>query len=199
MQLRYRCIDLRICHSSTLRTALQVYFLAVPQCCSTRCRDGNTTTTDHCSLPQRRCSRLWTNLNCGHVVFIFSDVAHKVYFGDLKLSQKSSYHQEATVQVFRNHNYDSFSIDNDFSLLKLNTRLTINEHVRPICLAVDSNEETIYPDGTCKAVGWGDTTFEGTFKNAFTLWVVRKDLELVLNKTSFRNGIMKKKSFGFIW
>ncbi|XP_072045228.1 neurotrypsin-like isoform X2 [Amphiura filiformis] len=89
------------------------------------------------------------------------DVAHKVYFGDLQLSPQSSTHQESTVQVFRNPNYNSYTIDNDFTLLKLDTPLTINGHVRPICLAVSSNEESFYPDGTCKAVGWGHLEWEG--------------------------------------
>ena len=92
-------------------------------------------------------------------------MAHKLIFGDIKTNVQSSNHQESLVTVFRNPNYNPSNIDKDFTLLKLRSPVAINNYVRPICLAVSSQEQTIYPTGTCKAVGWGHTQWQGRFRN----------------------------------
>ena len=96
-------------------------------------------------------------------------MAHKLIFGDINRNVQSRNHQESRVTVFRNPNYNPNTIDSDFTLLKLRSPVEINDYVRPICLAVSSQEKTIYPTGKCKAVGWGHLQWQGGFSNS-VLW-----------------------------
>ena len=53
----------------------------------------------------------------------------------------------------KEHPYNPDKIDNDFSIVKLKTALTLNDNVQPACLP----DPTFNPvNATCIVSGWGD-------------------------------------------
>lgn len=81
--------------------------------------------------------------------------------------------------MFVHPQYNTYNVDNDIALLKLDNPVTDDEfstgYIRPACLAASSSETSLYPDGSCTAVGWGDTEYDGrvTFMcDRFTFWLM---------------------------
>lgn len=108
-------------------------------------------------------------------------VASSVILGDIRRDQDSSTHHQSAVEVFVHPQYDTRNIDNDIALLKLDNPVTDDEfstgYIRPACLAASSSETSLYPDGSCTAVGWGDTEYADT--DALPLRLQEVDLMLI--------------------
>ena len=77
-----------------------------------------------------------------------------VLAGDHYLNGLEGTEQNIPVaQKYEHPNYDNARIDNDITLLKLASTLTLNEYVKPVCI----KSETV-PIGTdCITSGWGAT------------------------------------------
>ncbi|MCI4374997.1 hypothetical protein PGIGA_G00103990 [Pangasianodon gigas] len=57
-------------------------------------------------------------------------------------------------KIIRHPKYNSFTNDNDITLLRLNSAVTFTDYIRPVCLA---GQESNFPDGTsCWITGWGN-------------------------------------------
>ena len=86
--------------------------------------------------------------------------------GDIAMSSTSDSHQESTVTVFSHPAYNDDTVENDICLLRLDTPVTYNNYVRPVCLGVSSSELEDYPADSCYVVGWGALDYGG---NAFNI------------------------------
>ena len=89
---------------------------------------------------------------------VISEQIVSVVFGDLQVSEKSTFHQNATItssQVTLHENWDPDSniVINDIALIFMPEPFTITNYVRPICLATLEPEMSYYSN--CYATGWG--------------------------------------------
>ncbi|XP_043937309.1 chymotrypsinogen A-like [Protopterus annectens] len=58
-------------------------------------------------------------------------------------------------RVFRHPNYNSYTINNDITLLKLSSKVSFNNRISPVCLPASSDN---FPGGMlCVTSGWGLT------------------------------------------
>lgn len=63
----------------------------------------------------------------------------------------------SSSKVIRHPSYNSYTIDNDIMLIKLNTPATLNQYVQPVALP-----SSCAPAGTmCLVSGWGNTMSSG--------------------------------------
>lgn len=69
-------------------------------------------------------------------------------------------HNDVTSQqVFRHPNYNSYTINNDITLIKLATPAQLGTRVSPVCVAETSDN---FPGGLkCVTTGWGLTRYNG--------------------------------------
>lgn len=58
-------------------------------------------------------------------------------------------------QVINHEDYDSYTLNNDIALLKLSSKATLNDQVKPACLPDASND---YDDVNAIVSGWGATS-----------------------------------------
>ena len=63
------------------------------------------------------------------------------------------------TQVFKNSNYNSLTINNDITLLKLATPAQFSETVSAVCLP--STDEDFPAGMLCATTGWGKTKYNG--------------------------------------
>ncbi|XP_020819328.1 chymotrypsinogen B-like isoform X1 [Phascolarctos cinereus] len=82
----------------------------------------------------------------------------KVIAGEFNLGSDSDDVQVLEIaKVFKNQNYNSLTISNDITLLKLATPAQFQENVSPVCLP-SADED--FPSGTtCITTGWGKTRY----------------------------------------
>ncbi|KAH3847131.1 hypothetical protein DPMN_089446 [Dreissena polymorpha] len=66
----------------------------------------------------------------------------------------SQYEQELyPVELFLHSGYNSLTVVNDIALIRLNSSIRLNDHVRPVCLPKSPKK---IPVGTrCTVIGWG--------------------------------------------
>lgn len=63
------------------------------------------------------------------------------------------------IQVIQHPNYNSYTINNDITLIKLATPAQLNNRVSPVCLAATNDN---FPGGMkCVTSGWGLTRYNG--------------------------------------
>ena len=92
--------------------------------------------------------------------------------GEHKVSERNE-DGERTVgasKVIIHPYYDSSTMDNDFCLLQLRSKLQFNDAVYPVCLPVSCNEECEYSNSQgnqdyVMISGWGATQEEGSGSN----------------------------------
>ncbi|XP_073434713.1 chymotrypsin B-like [Dendrobates tinctorius] len=92
-------------------------------------------------------------VTAAHCSFALTD---RVVLGEHDRSSSAEAIQSLAVSnVFTHPNWDSNTINNDISLLKLATPVVIGNTVSPVCLA---NPGEVYDDGRlCVTSGWGKT------------------------------------------
>ncbi|XP_055360547.1 polyserase-2-like isoform X2 [Betta splendens] len=77
-----------------------------------------------------------------------------LYFGIVTQSGPNPNQVTRTVsQTIVNSNYNNPKFNNDIALMKLSSSITINNYIRPICLAGNSSQ--FYSSTPCWATGWG--------------------------------------------
>ncbi|MCJ8729147.1 hypothetical protein PDJAM_G00102670 [Pangasius djambal] len=78
-----------------------------------------------------------------------------VYLGKQTLVGSNPYEVSRGVsKIIRHPKYNSFTNDNDITLLRLNSAVTFTDYIRPVCLA---GQESHFPAGTsCWITGWGN-------------------------------------------
>ena len=63
------------------------------------------------------------------------------------------------MQVFQHPNYNSYTINNDITLIKLASAAQLNSHVSVVCLPASSDN---FSGGLkCVTTGWGLTRYNG--------------------------------------
>ncbi|KAJ8020202.1 Enteropeptidase [Holothuria leucospilota] len=77
----------------------------------------------------------------------------KLVFGDLLLSEESSFHHEFTYNTTLHPLYSPVTFQHDIALLHLNGTVHISHYVRPICSSTNQNETFEYQE--CLIAGWG--------------------------------------------
>ncbi|XP_076595172.1 chymotrypsin A-like [Chaetodon auriga] len=84
--------------------------------------------------------------------------SHRVVVGEHDRSSNSEAVQVMRVgKVFKNPSYNSFTTNNDITLIKLASPVQMNAHVSPVCLAETTDN---FPGGTrCVTSGWGLTRY----------------------------------------
>lgn len=76
--------------------------------------------------------------------------------GEYNLNGLEGYEQNVTIEkIFKHPDYDGR--DFDVALVKLNTTIKYNSHVRPVCLPKTDLE----PQTICYVTGWGHTSEGG--------------------------------------
>ncbi|KAA0723395.1 Chymotrypsin A [Triplophysa tibetana] len=99
-------------------------------------------------------SDLWvvTAAHCGVTT------SHRVVLGEHDRSSNSEAIQVMRVgRVFRHPNYNSNTINNDITLIKLATPAQLNSRVSPVCVAATADN---FPGGMkCVTTGWGLTRY----------------------------------------
>lgn len=75
-------------------------------------------------------------------------------------------HNDVTSQqVIRHPNYNSYTINNDITLIKLATPAQLGSRVSPVCVAETSDN---FPGGMrCMTTGWGLTRYNGKSSPTF--------------------------------
>ncbi|XP_067035214.1 trypsin-1-like [Acropora muricata] len=82
--------------------------------------------------------------------------AYSITAGEYNLNGLEGYEQNVTVEkIFKHPDYDGR--DFDVALVKLNTTIKYNSHVRPVCLPKTDLE----PQTICYVTGWGHTSEGG--------------------------------------
>lgn len=86
-------------------------------------------------------------------------------------------HNDVTSQqVFRHPNYNSYTINNDITLIKLATPAQLGTRVSPVCVAETSDN---FPGGLkCVTTGWGLTRYNGKSSPTFLKQAVLKPVIL---------------------
>ncbi|XP_053304494.1 chymotrypsinogen A-like [Spea bombifrons] len=80
--------------------------------------------------------------------------AHRVVLGEYDRSSSAEPIQTKTIaRVFRHPNYNSYSITNDITLLKLSSAATFNTRVSPVCVAASA--DAFNGGERCVTTGWG--------------------------------------------
>ncbi|XP_038162499.1 chymotrypsin A-like [Cyprinodon tularosa] len=84
--------------------------------------------------------------------------SHRVVLGEHDRSSNAESTQTIRpTKVFRHPNYNSYTINNDITLIKLSSPAQINLRVSPVCMAETSDN---FPGGmTCVTTGWGLTYY----------------------------------------
>ncbi|XP_043935039.1 chymotrypsinogen A-like [Protopterus annectens] len=84
---------------------------------------------------------------------------HLVVLGEHDFSSSDEPVQKVGISWILTHpDWNIFTKNNDLTLLKLKTRVTITSRISPVCLAKSSQE---FPGGmTCVTTGWGNTRFD---------------------------------------
>ncbi|KAG8003572.1 Granzyme E [Nibea albiflora] len=83
-------------------------------------------------------------------------------------------------QVFRHKDYDEPTLKNDIMLLKLKSRVSFNENVKPITFA--SHDNGCLPE-SCTVAGWGDTVKNrNNSKRIFSPVLMEADVTLIDNE-----------------
>jgi secreted trypsin-like serine protease len=86
--------------------------------------------------------------------------AVSIVVGEHDRSAASDVRQTLSVSgIFSHANYDSNTMQNDISLVKLATPVTLNENVQPVC-APDPDD--LYEYRKCQCSGWGTITSGGS-------------------------------------
>ncbi|XP_036608188.1 chymotrypsinogen B-like isoform X2 [Trichosurus vulpecula] len=82
----------------------------------------------------------------------------KVVAGEFNLNSDEEDIQVLQIdKVFKNSKYNTVTVSNDITLLKLATPARIQENVSPVCLPTASED---FPSGTtCVTTGWGKTRY----------------------------------------
>ncbi|KAM4721217.1 chymotrypsinogen 2-like [Rhinophrynus dorsalis] len=82
--------------------------------------------------------------------------SHRVILGEFdQRSAAENIQIKQIAKVFRHPQYNSFTIKNDITLIKLETPAILNTHVSPVCIAESSD---IFNGGLkCVTTGWGLT------------------------------------------
>nr|XP_042087294.1 chymotrypsinogen A-like [Ovis aries] len=95
------------------------------------------------------------SLSCGFHVWPTSDV---VVAGEFDQGSSSESIQKLKIaKVFKNSNYNSLTINNDITLLKLSTAASFSQTVSAVCLPSASDN---FAAGTmCVTTGWGLTRY----------------------------------------
>ncbi|XP_040265432.1 chymotrypsinogen A-like [Bufo bufo] len=80
--------------------------------------------------------------------------SHRVILGEFDRSSSAEPIQTKTIsRVFRHPSYNSFTIANDITLLKLTSAATFNSRVSPVCVAAGVD---VFNGGErCVTTGWG--------------------------------------------
>uniref|UniRef100_H2ZYP9 Chymotrypsinogen B, tandem duplicate 2 n=1 Tax=Latimeria chalumnae TaxID=7897 RepID=H2ZYP9_LATCH len=84
--------------------------------------------------------------------------SHHVVLGEFDRSSPAENIQVKTIaKVFKNPSYNSFTIKNDITLLKLSSPAILNSRVSPVCLP---SATAVFQGGTrCVTTGWGLTRY----------------------------------------
>ncbi|CAG00821.1 unnamed protein product [Tetraodon nigroviridis] len=84
--------------------------------------------------------------------------SHRVILGEHDRSSNNENIQVMQVgQVFKHPNYNSYTINNDITLIKLASPAQLNIRVSPVCVAETSD---VFPGGMkCVTSGWGLTRY----------------------------------------
>ncbi|XP_072043140.1 uncharacterized protein [Amphiura filiformis] len=82
------------------------------------------------------------------------DDIDSIVFGDTEIDGSSPNRQEVTYQRVVTHPDYIFLAQNDISILKLDSPVTITDYVRPVCLSDITNESEAYDN--CWIAGWGE-------------------------------------------
>uniref|UniRef100_A0A3Q3QW10 Peptidase S1 domain-containing protein n=1 Tax=Monopterus albus TaxID=43700 RepID=A0A3Q3QW10_MONAL len=93
-------------------------------------------------------------LTAAHCIIKNSTSVWTLYFGKLTQSGPNANQVTRTVsQIIVHPNYNNTWNNNDIALMKLSSRVTFNDYIRPVCLA--SNSSQFYTSTSCWATGWG--------------------------------------------
>ncbi|KAK7085560.1 hypothetical protein SK128_006624 [Halocaridina rubra] len=119
-------------------------------------------------------------LTAAHCVqqFAIQDLKLRLGEHDKTSNHESAYTIEKTIEhVVIHPEFDALSIDNNIALLKMDTPVTLNDGIRPICLPFSYVSENLSGQvGT--VTGWGTTQFEGNLSN------VLREVEVPILTTS---------------
>ena len=126
--------------------------------------------------------------NCGHFPFLSNSLKEivcllvlnmKNYFSFQNfLGEKSTELNEQRRKVSQIHihpQFDSSMLDNDFSLLELESQIEVTDYIGAICLPEDSKED--FGAGTLAvATGWGREASINKSKNfsILTVFIIRE-------------------------
>uniref|UniRef100_W5LV75 Peptidase S1 domain-containing protein n=1 Tax=Lepisosteus oculatus TaxID=7918 RepID=W5LV75_LEPOC len=83
-----------------------------------------------------------------------------VYLGVTDTGSSTNTVSSKVLQIIRHPNYDSSTNNNDIALMKLNSSVSFNNYIQPVCLADTSS--SFYNGTSCWVTGWGDTVEGGT-------------------------------------
>ena len=123
-------------------------------------------------------------------IFRFSNRSPRNWFviaGVHNINKTSVHQQNRTIEkVLMHDSYDSYLVDFDITLLKLNKPLVFNDYVSPVCLP-----RVLVPDNTsCIVTGWGYNETKRNFLGQHIL------VKLLTEHLIYMN-IMGFKGFGF--
>ena len=116
---------------------------------------GATLISDIWLLTAAHCTK---NMNPGDIEVLLGD--HNLWEDSEAVSLRSQ-----LAAIIDHPKYDSSTVNYDFSLLKLGTKLdfSLYPHIRPICLPLDLSED--YDGFLATVSGWGTTSSGGSLSN----------------------------------
>merc|ERR1719402_860017 len=67
--------------------------------------------------------------------------------------------RKQVIQIIDHPNFSGITLDHDYSLLKLDSNVEFNTHIRPVCLPASNTAYS--PSALMTVTGWGTTSFIG--------------------------------------
>ena len=112
---------------------------AIPLCGGTLISDTHVLTAAHCTVNE-------------------SATSISVLLGEHNIAD-DEFNRVDVAEIINHPNYDSQTVDNDFSILRLANPVTFTNAVSPACLPADKSNT--YAGVTATVTGWGDLSTGG--------------------------------------
>ncbi|KAM9716095.1 transmembrane protease serine 2 isoform 2-T2 [Menidia menidia] len=112
-------------------------------------------------------SNQWV-LTAAHCIVINSLSGWTLYLGrETQAGPNTNEILRGVSQVIVHPDYNDTLFNNDIALMKLNSPVTFNDFIRPVCLASSSSQ--IFSSTSCWATGWGKLRLNGGLWRTFAM------------------------------
>ena len=104
-----------------------------------------------------------TNIGPGDVaIFLLESLRkYEIVLGEHDSNITEGWEQTKTVEKIILHpKWNLSSLDYDLALIKLSSPVELNDHVAPVCLPSESQDDKFNPRSACVVTGWGSTSTE---------------------------------------